>query len=171
MRRYQRAYEKGGTYFFTVVTAGRWPCFEADGHVRLLGAAMRRTRTTHSFETIAMVVMPDHLHCVWRLPPRDDDFSLRWELIKKRFTIDLRKTSAVAPKQIWQPRFWEHRIRDAADFARHVDYVHYNPVKHGYVDSPGDWSASTFSRFVRAGVYQPDWGATVPRNVSGMHPE
>lgn len=151
MRRYHRLYEKSGTHFFTVVKTGRWPCFDVPGRLQLLGDAIRRTRTTHPFETVAMVVMPDHLHCVWRMPPKDDDFSIRWELIKKRFTAERRTESLSVPQKIWQPRFWEHRIRDETDLARHLDYVHYNPVKHGYVESPGAWRASTFARFVRSG--------------------
>ena len=171
MRTYRRVYEKGGTYFFTVVTAGRWPCFDEVDHVRMLGDALRRTRLVHRFDSIAMVVLPDHLHCIWRLPEGDDDFSLRWELVKKRFTSAIRNGPSIVRKKIWQPRFWEHRIRDEADFVRHLDYVHYNPVKHGHAVSPGAWPHSTFARCVKGGMYPPDWGATVPRTIEDMEPE
>jgi putative transposase len=162
MRTYRRLYEAGGTYFFTVVTAARWPCFDDRQHVRMLGDAWRRTRASHAFTSLAIAVMPDHLHCIWTLPPGDADFSLRWELIKKRFADNLRCGSEQAPKAIWQPRFWEHLIRDDDDLTRHLDYVHYNPVKHGHAATPAAWPYSSFERYVRAGRYAPDWGADPP---------
>lgn len=154
MRTFRRLYQPGGTYFFTVVTANRWPCFDNADNVRLLGDALRCTRSSHPFDSLAIVVMPDHLHCLWKLMPDDADFSLRWQLVKKRFTANL---SAASPhtsrRTIWQPRFWEHLIRDAEDFGRHLDYLHYNPVKHGLAATPSAWPYSTFKRYVRTGVY------------------
>jgi putative transposase len=160
MRTFRRLYQPGGTYFFTVVTANRWPCFDNADNVRLLGDALQCTRSSHPFDSLAIVVMPDHLHCLWKLMPDDADFSLRWQLVKKRFTANL---SAASPhtsrRTIWQPRFWEHLIRDAEDFGRHLDYLHYNPVKHGLAATPSAWPYSTFKRYVRTGVYAPDWAA------------
>jgi putative transposase len=110
------------------------------------------------------VVLPDHLHCVWTLPPGDADFSNRWKAIKIRFVQaipDTERRSAVraacGERAIWQRRFWEHAIRDETDYARHVDYVHFNPVKHGHVQRVADWPYSSFRRWVAAGRYPPDW--------------
>jgi putative transposase len=171
MRTWRRHYEAGGTYFFTVVTARRWPCFTTPWHVRLLGDAFRHTRAAHPFASDAIVVLPDHLHCICTLPPADTDFSLRWQLIKKHFTANLRAADTRLPSRIWQPRFWEHRIRDDADLGRHLDYLHYNPVKHGLAAAPGQWPYSTFIRHVRRGVYGPDWGAAAPPRIAGMDHE
>ena len=102
----------------------------------------------------AFVILPEHIHCVWTLPGGDNDFSTRWRLVKSFFT-----KRCEAGKEIWQKRFWEHQIRDDVDFARHVEYIHYNPVKHGHVASPFEWEHSSFREFVRKGIYHPDWGA------------
>ena len=154
MRNWKRLRVAGGTYFFTVVTAGREPCFGDPLHVRRLGDALRQTRASHPFTMDALVVLPDHLHCIWTLPAHDPDYSLRWELVKKRCSAGLREISPLmAGRRIWQPRFWEHRIRDEGDLRRHLDYIHYNPVKHGHVANPGTWPYSSFGRFVRARVY------------------
>jgi putative transposase len=121
------------------------------------------------FSIDAWVLMPDHLHCIWTLPDGDRDFSTRWSLIKRsvsRFAahvaLDPSARNASARKHrestIWQRRFWEHQIRDELDFARHLDYIHFNPVKHGYVERVVDWPYSTFHRYVRDGVYAKDWG-------------
>jgi len=114
-----------------------------------------------------MVVLPDHLHCIWTLPPGDADFATRWRLIKTWFTkhcdpvLRTRPNHARIAKQeqaVWQHRYWEHMLRDEADFARHVEYIHYNPVKHGYASSAMEWPYSSFRRYVEEGVYPADWG-------------
>jgi putative transposase len=113
--------------------------------------------------------MPDHLHCIWTLPTGDSDYSARWSLIKRsvaRFSADVTLDPALRnpshrkrrESTIWQRRFWEHLIRDDVDFARHLDYIHYNPVKHGHVTRATDWPYSTIHRYVREGVYPIDWG-------------
>ncbi|WP_159702100.1 transposase [Massilia sp. 9I] len=166
MPHYRRALT-GTSYFFTVVTHRRRPIL-CDGAVRdALRHAIENVRTRLPFTTNAMVLMPDHLHCIWTLPDGDTDFSLRWSQIKhyvshacgQRYSGTL---SASRQRQrtaaIWQRRFWEHQIRDETDMERHVDYIHYNPVKHGFVAAASAWPYSTFSRFVRAGIYPADWG-------------
>src|SRR5699024_9807895 len=135
---YRRDYSNGGCYFFTVVTARRRPLLANEAMLVLLRDAFRRVRFRHPFAIDAAVIMPDHLHCVWTLPPDSDDFSLRWQQIKRYFSLH-----AGQPLPCWQKRFWEHRIRDEQDYANHVDYIHYNPVKHGYVRSPGEWPYSS----------------------------
>jgi len=114
-------------------------------------------------------MLPDHIHCIWTLPDGDNDYPMRWRQIKSYFTKNcddrykgirtesMKKRFAHA---VWQRRFWEHQIRDDRDFAAHVDYIHYNPVKHGYVKSPREWEYSTFNRYVKEGIYDINWGET-----------
>lgn len=124
------------------------------------------TAKERPFAMPAIVVLPDHLHCLWRLPSGDCDFPTRWRLIKSRFSrawpgIERcsRSRSSKKERGIWQRRYWEHLIRDDEDYRRHVEYIHYNPVKHGYVAKPGLWSHPSFARWVAGGVYPQDWGS------------
>ena len=173
MPEYRRWYVPGGTCFFTVVAQDRFPVFRDPSAVRLLGQVMRTVRSKYPFRTIAAVVLPDHLHCLWSFPRGDANYSGRWRWIKGAFTerwllqggagascTDAR--SRRGERGVWQRRFWEHQIRDEIDLERHLDYIHYNPVKHGYVARPGDWPWSSFSRHVRLGQYPESWGATEP---------
>jgi putative transposase len=111
--------------------------------------------------------MPEHLHAIWRLPEGDSNFPLRWQLIKRRFSRGMAPASERSASQIskrdkgiWQRRYWEHQIRDEEDLARHVDYIHFNPVKHGLVRRVIDWPHSSFHRFVRDGRLPADWGVS-----------
>lgn len=155
--RYRRAYYKGGCYFFTVVTAGRKPILITPDNIALLRTSFQTVQLRYPFDLDAIVILPDHLHCLWRMPPEDADFSLRWRLIKTRFS---KLTAQPAPN--WQLRFWEHLIRNERNYQQHADYIHYNPVKHGYVKRPADWPYSSFSRHVKAGNYPADWGTSDP---------
>jgi putative transposase len=164
MTEYRRAFVPGATYFFTVNLADRRKTLLVD-HIDLLRDAIRYTQRRHPFVINAMVVLPDHLHAIWTLPSDDSDFPLRWRLIKTWFSRNLppgehRRASRVdkGERAIWQRRYWEHLIRDETDFARHVDYIHWNPVKHGHVARVKDWPYSTFHRFARDGVLAKDWG-------------
>jgi putative transposase len=139
---YRRSFLPGGTFFFTVVTADRRPSFAEQENIATLREAFRTIRLQRPFRLDAAVVLPDHLHCIWTLPPGDADFSTRWRL--------------------WQHRYWEHMLRDETDYRHHVEYIHFNPVKHGYVKAPLDWPYSSFRRYVKAGVYPPDWGGDLP---------
>src|SRR5882757_3524421 len=139
MPRYLRAKIEGSVYFFTVVLAERPSNLLVDqiDRLRHIYQAVQQRRP---FETIAICVLPDHLHALWALPEGDADFSMRWNLIKGGFSrglrsAHLRSTSKISKREkgIWQRRYWEHAIRDDADFERHVDYIHFNPVKHGHV--------------------------------------
>jgi putative transposase len=171
--RYRRADTEGGTYFFTVNLAER----SADTLVRRiddLRAVIDTVKAAHPFSLVAMVALPEHLHAIWRLPPGDADYPTRWSLIKAGFSRRLdtgehRRPSRVAKRErgIWQRRYWEHQIRDDADLARHLDYVHYNPVKHGWVSRPVDWPHSTLHGYIERGVVSPDWGGTVGDDVGG----
>ncbi len=165
--RYRRSFMPGGSFFFTVVTEQRRPILATAEAVRVLREAVRKVRSQRPFTLDAMVVLPDHLHCIWTMPPDDADFATRWRLIKTRFTKDcdpgLRGVANASQTRrreqaVWQHRYWEHQLRDEESFARHVDYIHFNPVKHGLASSPLEWPYSSFRRFVDAGVYAADWG-------------
>ena len=175
MPHYRRWRQPGGWYFFTVVTFDRRPLFSRPDVRAALRAAWRRVQTHRPFETFAVVLLPDHLHCVWHLPEGDDDYPTRWRLIKTRTTRALGRVSAPAGSSrarrhegtVWQRRYWEHVLRDETDLKRHVDYIHYNPVKHGLVRRAGDWPHSTFRKFVAAGEYDEDWGEAEPETLAG----
>lgn len=163
--RYRRDRTASATYFFTLVTWQRQPLFAASDNVARLRAAFRTVLATRPVHVDAMGVLPDHLHCLWTLPNGDDDYPTRWNQIKGAFTRSLNesaKTPRGMPQRrehaVWQRRYWKHPIRDEGDFARHCDYIHWNPVRHGLVIAPGDWPYSSFRRFVAMGVYAPDWG-------------
>jgi len=163
MTAYRRNLVAGGTYFFTVNLADRSLSLLTD-NIELLRQAIRSTRHRHPFAIDAIVVLPDHLHTVWTLPEGDSDFAMRWRLIKAAFSrgIDLAEpiSASRSRKQergIWQRRYWEHTIRDEEDFVRHIEYIHFNPVKHGYVERVEEWPFSSFQRMVRLGFYPPGW--------------
>jgi putative transposase len=169
MSNYRRYFVPGGTYFFTVVTYRRTPFLCQPMARELLRTKLRHCRTTWPFEMPAIVLLPDHLHAIWSLPSGDDAYSRRWGWIKQKFTsewlirggVQGRVTANQRQQRragVWQHRFWEHTIEDESDFERHFDYIHYNPVKHGYVRSPSDWPYSSFHRWVESGVYNADWG-------------
>jgi len=172
MPRYIRAHIPGGTFFFTVALLERKRRLLIE-HIDALRKAFASVQAQRPFTIDAAVILPDHLHCIWTLPEGDADFSARWHAIKSRFSRSLpnqerlsTRRSAKGERGIWQRRFWEHAIRDDEDLARHMDYIHYNPVKHGHARSVADWPYSTFHRLVKRGVYAPDWGAGV--NVRAM---
>jgi putative transposase len=161
MSNYRRLYIPGGTYFFTVVTYRRRLIFCDEERVKLLRQAFREVKDKRPFELLAMVVLPDHLHCIWRLPFDDADFSTRWQMVKTAFSRRLpADTETNGAKTIWQPRFYEHCLRDESDFHRHLDYLHYNPVKHGLTSSAAEWPYSSFKRFVNMGWYAINWSVT-----------
>ena len=168
MPNYRRAHIPGGTYFFTVVTHRRRRLFHLEQNRSLLGDAIRNCQRNWPFELNAIVLLPDHLHTIWTLPPGDDNYSARWSIIKKTFTASYlaeggQDWEVSAGKQrehrrgVWQRRFWEHTIEDEDDFEAHFDYIHYNPVKHQFVRCPREWEPSSFHRWVRKGVYPADW--------------
>ena len=165
MSSYRRAYIAGATYFFTVNLADRKARLLIE-HVGELRRAFADTREALRFDVNAIVILPDHLHCVWTLPPGDCDFSTRWRRIKAAFSHAIaprespsRSRTRKGEREIWQRRFWEHCIRDAEDYAAHMNYTHYNPVKHGYVKRVADWPYSSFHKCVREGLYPADWGS------------
>jgi REP-associated tyrosine transposase len=164
MTAYRRARLPGATWFFTVNLAERHGTRLLVDHIDGLRHAFRQVKLRHPFRIDAMVILPDHLHCLWTLPPGDADYATRWGLIKATFsrgvaTGETRTASRArrGERGLWQRRFWEHLVRDEEDYARHADYIHWNPVKHGHVDRVADWPYSTFHHHVARGVYAPDW--------------
>jgi putative transposase len=173
MPRYIRA--KGSVFFFTVVLAER-PSKLLLEEIERLRQTYRAVQQRRPFQTIAVCVLPNHIHAIWALPEGDADFSARWSLIKSGFSRGLdskpRSTSKVGKREkgIWQRRYWEHAIRDDADLERHVDYIHFNPIKHGYVTRVADWPHSSFHRYVEQGLLVPDWGGDI-RDIQGSFGE
>lgn len=164
----RRRFIEGGTFAFTVVTYQRQRLFDHDNARRLLHEAFDYARETQPFELDAIVLLPDHLHALMTLPPGDADYATRWSRIKRRFTITWQQAGG-QPRTIsegkrndrrqgvWQPRYWEHAIRDEDDYTSHLDYIHYNPVKHSLVRCPHEWPYSSFHRYVATGVYDQHW--------------
>ena len=172
MSHYRRAIVPGGVFFFTAVTHQRRPIFSSRRSVSALRAAFRQVQAARPFVIDAMVVLPDHLHCIWRLPDGDSDYSGRWREIKKAASHRIAPSSdGRGERQVWQRRFWEHLIRDDDDWHRHVAYIHYNPVKHGLADSPAAWPWSSFSRAVARGWHDPSWGGAEPEIIKGLNRE
>ena len=160
---YRRNYVKGGTYFFTVNLLDRNKSLLVE-HIDLLRESIRFVKFQRPFYIDAWVVLPDHLHAVLTLPDDDVDYSSRWREIKKRFSKSLPKTEFLTQTRkrknergIWQRRFWEHTIRDDNDYWHHVNYVHFNPLKHGLVSQVADWPYSSFHRAVKQGIYTNNW--------------
>jgi len=164
--RYRRAQVPRGTYFFTVDTFRRRKFLCKPENVEILRTAFRIVKAEHPFTIDAFVLLPEHLHCLWTLPPGDKNYPMRWNAIKNYFTrhcsADYKTPRSPYQRRkraqtVWQPRYWEHLIRDEHDFEKHCDYIHWNPVKHGLVTHPGDWPYSSFHRFVQQGLYPSDW--------------
>ncbi len=162
--RYRRADIKGGTYFFTVNLAERKNTLLVD-EIDKLRNIMNKVKKQHPYRLDAMVVLPDHLHAIWTLPVDDNNFVTRWMLIKSGFSRQIAKEERVnksrktkGERGIWQRRYWEHLIRDEYDYEKHVDYIHYNPVKHGHVERAVDWPYSSIHEYISKGMLNRDWG-------------
>ena len=164
MSHYRRNRVEGGYYFFTVNARHRSSRLLVD-QIDPLRRAVAITRASLPFHIDAWVVLPDHMHCIWTLPPGDDRFPKRWQNIKRLFS---RAVAVGEPRNqvmrnrgergLWQKRYWEHTILDDQDYAMHMDYVHFNLVKHGLVENAGDWPFSSFHRAVARGIYPAAWG-------------
>lgn len=159
MSDYRRIFIPGGSYFFTVVTYQRRPVFALPENVELLRTAFKQVLAEKPFKIDAIVILPDHCHSIWQLPAGDQDFSGRWREIKKFVSKRIgAEGKCPGEKDIWQRRFWEHLIRDENDWRQHMDYILYNPVKHGLAPSPIDWPYSSFKKAVETGWYDAAWG-------------
>ena len=181
MPNYIRWRENGATYFFTVVAYRRRKLFNDQGTRRLLKRAMVSVRGQWPFDMFACVLLPDHLHCIWTLPD-DDDFPICWANIKRLFTDAYLSSGGYSlpvsanrrkhrERGVWQARYWEHRIRDEEDLYQHRDYIHLNPVKHGYVKHPRDWPWSSIHRHIRLGWLEPAWPGETPMTLPEVRGE
>ena len=175
MPNYVRAYVPGGTYFFTVKLLAHHRQLLTE-HIDALRESFRHVKRQRPFRINAVVILPDHLHCLWTLPDDDADYSTRWRLIKSRFSRAIEHGERLSAHRhqkrergIWQRRFWEHVIRDQRDFDAHLDYIHYNPVKHGWSSSVAEWPYSSFHEYVKDGWYPVNWAA--PADVQGVDRE
>jgi len=177
MSRYRRSLAEGATYFFTVNTYRRKKLLTHREVRTALHDAIERVRADMPFTIDAWVLLPDHLHAIWTLPKDDAAYGKRWGIIKaqvSRYCAQLADGNATRPasrvarheRDFWQRRFWEHQVRDERDFERHVDYIHYNPLKHGLVTQVAQWPYSTFHRYVNHGVYPHDWSVD-PGEIAG----
>ncbi len=174
MTEYRRANVPGACWFFTVNLAHRRHNRLLVERIADLREAFATVREGHPFHLDAIVILPEHLHCLMTLPAGDADFATRWALIKGNFSRRVEKGEHVSASRekrgergIWQRRFWEHLIRDEEDFIRHADYIHWNPVKHGWVRRAADWPHSTFHDYVARGIYPVDWGGTAGDMMAG----
>jgi putative transposase len=176
MAKYRRKHNCGGYYFFTVVTFKRQPILTTELGRQCLRQVWKTVADRHPFETFAICLMPNHIHCIWKMPEGDHDFSTRWRLIKTGFSRlwvslggrqGIRNGSRIQKSElaIWQRRFWEHRIRDDDDLKRHLDYIHYNPMKHKFVEKAADWPWSSYWRYAQKGKYDID---TAKENLDWM---
>lgn len=179
MSHYRRCYLPGGSFFLTVVTERRRPILCTELARACLRAAILDCQRQHPFRLDAIVLIPDHFHAIFALPPDDTDYSKRIGLIKKRFTQywvaaggaeQSRSASRLRYRRrgVWQRRFMEHTLRDQRDHTNHLHYLHYNPVKHGHVACPRDWPYSSFHRWVSLGAYTPDWGCATAPDLDGL---
>jgi len=169
---YRRVFSPGGTYFFTLVTWRRRHLLASEERVALLREAFAHIKRERPFSVDAAVILPEHLHCILRLPHGDSDYPGRWREIKKRFSgrVDTR-TNLHGERPVWQRRYYEHLVRDDEDWRRHMDYIHYNPVKHGLVERVADWPWSSFRQSVARGWYPEDWGSIAPAAIEGVELE
>ncbi|GMU80712.1 MAG: hypothetical protein AMXMBFR47_05830 [Planctomycetota bacterium] len=180
MPNYRRWFEPGGTYYFTVVTENRAPILCGRLARKLLRGAVERTRDRWPFQIFAWVLLPDHMHTIWTMPPDDCNYPRRWAFLKKEFTSDwldaggaeqVRSASRRRNRRrgVWQRTYWENLVKDDRDLFGLADYIHHNPIKHGYVECAHAWQYSTFHRFVRDGWYPADWCCACNGNKSKMH--
>jgi putative transposase len=163
MANYRRNAVKAGCYFFTVNLADRASDL-LTVNIALLHQSIAYVMQKHPFYIDAMVVLPDHIHAIWTLPENDADYALRWRLIKTHFSRNITKTEKISQSRIskgergiWQRRYWEHTIKDDSDFGNHVDYIHINPVKHGYVTHATEWPYSSIHKYIKAGKLPNNW--------------
>ena len=163
MPNYRRSYATGACWFFTVNLQDRRQSLLID-NIELLKQCIKTVKRQRPFTINAWVVLPEHMHCIWTLPEGDTDYPGRWRAIKKAFSRAIPQVEFSTFRQIrqhrrgiWQRGYWEHWIRDETDFWRHFDYIHVNPLKHGWVSRVRDWPHSTFHLYVTTGYYSIDW--------------
>jgi putative transposase len=173
MPHYHRYYLPNHPVFITCVTHDREKLFSAGDNIDLLWQIVHQTKERIPFNLAAYVILPDHFHWLLELPEEQPNFSTVIRQIKWKFTIEYRKFRDVAPGfSPWQKRFWDHVIRDETDLETHVDYIHWNPLRHGLVNAPEDWGHSSFRKWVKEGYYEGEWGRNgEPDGIKGLRYE
>jgi putative transposase len=176
MVQYRRNKTKGGSYFFTLTLQDRRTDLLVK-HVDVLRKSIKKVQLELPFKIEAIVILPEHLHALWKLPTDDENYSVRWQKIKSLFTHEIIKCGVPLKKgrkdeyNLWQHRYWEHTIKDERDFENHVNYIHYNPVKHNLVKQVRDWQYSSFHTYVKNGILPLDWGGNCDLSSSGKFGE
>ena len=170
MPNFRRYYLPNAVIFITCVTHNRIPFLRDEANFQLFWETLRRIQEIHPFDLLAFVIMPDHFHWLVSLPEETPNFSKIMQSIKWNFTINYKKAHNISsPVTLWQSRFWDHIIRDEHDLQNHIDYIHWNPVKHGFVRYPEEWGQSSFEKWADQGYYPPGWGkAGEPHHITGM---
>ena len=175
--RYRRIRIEGGTYFFTVVTYKRRSLLERAEAVATLMNAVDGVQSAHPFELVAHVILPDHLHMLWTLPDGDSNYPMRWRQIKSAVTRALdtadgqghsKSRKSKGERSTWQRRYWEHTIQGESDLVAHIEYIHFNPVKHGLAARPRDWPHSSFHDWVSRGLYEANWASDAAPEFAGI---
>lgn len=175
MVKYRRNFTPGGTFFFTATLKNRRSRLLLD-KVDLLRQSFETVKKQKPFYINSIVILPDHIHTIWTLPPGDKNYADRWRLLKNEFTRACKPTENDLTKNkrgeypLWQSRFWEHTIRDENDLENHINYIHYNPVKHGLAASAKKWPYSSFHRYVKQGILPDNWGGETGE-FSGLYGE
>ncbi len=165
---FRRYYVPNAVVFITTVTHRRIPVFDSEEDIQLFWYTLWRVREIHPFRLLAYVILPDHLH--WLMRVRDGDFSKVLHSVKRNYTINYKKAHGITSEfKLWQRRFWDHVIRNERDLHNHFDYIHWNPVKHGYVQRPEDWDQSSYRFWLDRGYYEVGWGHVgEPAHLMGM---
>ncbi len=166
MRCYKRTFVPGATYFFTLNLYNRKNDLLIE-HIDALRLAFKKVKSAYPFSINAAVIMPDHCHMIITLAENDTRYPQRLSMIKAAFSKQMTRDEAISKSRqrkrergIWQRRYWEHMIRDEVDYENHLNYIHYNPVKHGYVKKPSDWRYSSIHRFIKQGVIKENWACS-----------
>jgi putative transposase len=161
---YRRTNIPGASYFFTLTLQDRQSSLLTE-KINELRFSFQHVMQSLPFMLDGIVILPDHMHLIMTLPPNDLIYSQRISFIKSTFSRQLQTIEPVSSSRqtkrergIWQRRFWEHFIRDEQDYIHHMNYIHFNPVKHGYVESPAKWAYSSIHRYIKLGVLSSDWG-------------
>ncbi len=165
---FRRYYLPNSIYFITTTTKDRRPIFHQEKNIHLLLETIGRVQTTYPFQMLAYCILPDHLHLL--LQPKDQySVSQIMHSLKRNFTLNYKRTlGLIAPQHLWQGRFWDHLIRSEKDLTVHLDYIHYNPVKHGLVQRPEDHPYSSYGSWLKQGYYERGWGHSIPRTMKGL---
>ena len=147
--------------FITAVCYGRKQLLRYDAEKESLLEIIKEVKFERTFRMLGYVILDDHYHWI-----------IRADALDISSIMQSVKSTGDAPTKCWQRRFWDHIIRDQADLNRHLDYIHYNPVKHGYVGNPAEYAYSSFRAYVARGSYAENWGMhSAPGELSQLELE